>query len=532
MTCITLNTVSRKHPNGSLLFKDISFSCSNEKTGLTGVNGIGKSTLAKIITGDLQPDNGAVQVHGTIACIPQNLASYQNKPVSDIFGVTPLLQLQNNILAGKATTEDLLLFGDNWDLDDRIHASLQKTATTHIGMERIFSTLSGGEQVRIMYSALLLKNPDFILLDEPTNHLDSSMRDFVYQFIMAFPYGMLIISHDRALMRLLDRIIEMNNHGIAIYGGGFDFYEQQKAIELQAKNAQLIEAKAELRKTVKLQQDTMFKQERRIRGAAKSAPNAGIPKIVLNTLANRGEKTSSKLREVHNKKVATAQTELERIKAIVEPQLHLQIDYSQSRIPREKILIDGNRFNFQYNGSAAVWQQPLTLQIKGPERVHIAGNNGSGKSTLLRLISCELRPTEGQLLIHTSRTGILDQRASLLQNEISVLENVRFYAQNKITETELRIRLARFLFFNDDVYKPASVLSGGERMRAAMACMFAHQFQPDILLLDEPTNNLDLAAVQQLTLMLQEYSGAMLVVSHDIEFIQQIGVDRTVTLSG
>jgi ATPase subunit of ABC transporter with duplicated ATPase domains len=194
-------------------------------------------------------------------------------------------------------------------------------------------------------------------------------------------------------------------------------------------------------------------------------------------------------------------------------------------------MIIAEEINYAPDERLMLWPRGLSFILRGNERIHIAEKNGSGKSTLLKLIAGQLSPTSGVLKIGAGKVMLLDQEVSLLQDSDSVYENIRRHADGGIPEHELRIRLARFIFFKDDVFTPAGVLSGGERMRLGLACALAAEQAPELLLLDEPTNNLDIGSITEVTAMLNAYHGALIVVSHDADFIEEIGITRELLLS-
>ncbi len=527
MSNIVINNISWNFPDGSNLFKNITFSCNNEKSGLTGNNGIGKTILTKIISKSIVPSTGNVYIEGSLQYFPQDLSIYNHMSIIEVFNIAEKYLALQKILAGFGTPELFNLLDDDWDLENRINASMQQTGIEYLNLERIFASLSGGEKVRCVLSKLLLSNPDFIIFDEPTNHLDLEMREFIYHFVTDFKGGMLIISHDRQLLRLMDRIIELTATQVKIYGGNYDSYISQREIEIQALEHNVQAAEILLDKRTKEKDESLIKQTSRTKAAANKSERLGIPKIFLHKLIGKSEHTFSKLKEVHSKRVSESKNELDKAKLNLPIERKIKIDFSNSSLPSEKYVIICNEVNFSFSGNPLLWQNNLNFVLRGNERVHLVGKNGSGKSTFLKLILGSLSPSVGFIKVGVSSIGVLDQEVSMLNNQLSILENMLYYSDAKLPEHELRIRLARLLFFNEDVYKKAGVLSGGERMRAGMACLFAANNSPDLILLDEPTNNLDLTSIKQLTLMLNNFTGAFIVVSHDKDFIEEINCDET-----
>jgi ATPase subunit of ABC transporter with duplicated ATPase domains len=531
MTRIVINNIAWNRPDGSNLFNNITFACGNEKTGLTGNNGIGKSILSKIMAGHIPPAKGTVYTEGSIAYLPQDLSNYNGKSIISAFGISDKYYALKNILAGNGKDSDFSKLENYWDIEDRLDSALRQTGIEYLNPERDFSTLSGGEKIRCILSTLLINNPDFIILDEPTNHLDYDMRSFIYDFTSSSKAGMLIISHDRELLRLMDRIIELTPDNAKIYGGSYDFYREQKAIEIQAAQNEVQAAENMLAKRIREKEAAMQSQSVRIKSAAKYYKEGGIPKGALNYLIGRGERTAAGLKDIHDKRVEKSADELGNAKDKLPPNSKMKIDFTEKANPDMKIIVSCEDINYSFNAQTMLWTNNINFMLRGNERLHLKGLNGSGKSTLLKIIAGELFPSAGSLYTGAASTGLLDQEVSLLKTDVSIYDNMLYYSKGLLPEHEIRIRLARFLFYGDDVYKKINVLSGGEKMRAGMACLFAANNSPELLLLDEPVNNLDLESIEQLTLMLNDYKGALIVVSHDKDFIENLAPDTELVLT-
>lgn len=196
---------------------------------------------------------------------------------------------------------------------------------------------------------------------------------------------------------------------------------------------------------------------------------------------------------------------------------------------KNKILVNAEEINFKYSDTY-LWDKDISFEIRGQNKIRITGRNGSGKSTICKVITGELSQSKGQLAVNVNRISILDQNVSCLSDDLTLLENIQLFAKPDVPEHKLRIILGGFLFYGDDVFKKASVLSGGEKMRLAMACNFSTGSDSELLILDEPTNNLDLESIDQLTQSVKEYPGALIVISHDEYFIRSIGIDETIEL--
>jgi ATPase subunit of ABC transporter with duplicated ATPase domains len=528
---IGVNQLSYQFPGGQTLFNRLTFTIPYGKTGLVGNNGSGKSTLLKLLAGSLAPTSGTIAREGKVAVMPQVFDPYYEQSVAQALGVAAILRALQNILAGQGSEVDFLLLENNWDIEDRIEQVLRRADLLHLSLDRTFASLSGGEMSRLLFAALLLQAPDFILLDEPTNHLDQASREKLYQLIATFEKGLLIVSHDRTLLRLMDSTMELSPEGIHLYGGNYDFYEQQKQVEQDAALHQYQTATRERNKSVRQQQKAIERQEKRNSRGEKSNRAKGVDKMALHILKGAGENTLARIKSVHSAKVQQQAEKVAQVKARL-PQPHtISIDLESSTLHAAKRVIVAENINYRYQENAFLWPKPLSFTLLSQDRLAILGNNGTGKSTLVQLITGTLVPATGKLHVGTEKIGLIDQQLLLLNNALSVLENLRLFAPSGMAEHELRIRLGRFLFYGETVFKKAACLSGGERMRLALACLLATGNAPQLLVLDEPTNNLDLASIAQLTSTLTQYQGAMVVISHDQHFLEQLQLTQQLYLS-
>jgi ATPase subunit of ABC transporter with duplicated ATPase domains len=527
---VLAESVSWQSPTGRPVLDRVTLALAREKTGLVGNNGSGKTTLARILAGDLTPASGTVSRGGGIAVLPQDFTPLADRSVAQALGVEEKLSALKRLTDGEGLPQDLAILDDDWSLETRITAVFHRLGLAHVGgLDRRIGTLSGGETTRIMLAALFLKGPDLIILDEPTNNLDLESRQALYGAVGGWSGGLLVVSHDRELLNLMDRIIELSPHGLRSYGGNFELYTAQRDAEASAADRVLQHAAKELRKTRREAQTARQRQERRSSRGKKTRDKGGLAKIAINTRRESSEQTTARLAGTLENRIDDRREALAAAQARADERIELDIALSPVELAAGKTVLELENVSFRYFASGRPILENFNLRMVGPERVAIVGPNGSGKSTLFRLVLGGLQPTAGRVCLGVTRMNCLDQRADLLDPLRSVLENFRV-CNPGLSETMCRLILARFLFRTDDVHRLSGTLSGGERLRAALACVLTGVNPPQLLLLDEPTNHLDLASLANLEQALRLYTGALLVVSHDRIFLSNIGVDRSVQL--
>jgi ATPase subunit of ABC transporter with duplicated ATPase domains len=526
---IIINQLNYSIPNGNHIFKNLSLAFPNQKTGLIGKNGVGKSTLLKLIVGELSPTSGSIHVVGKIAYCPQNYSVYLEQTIAEVLAIKSKLAALERITSGSTDIGDFELLNEDWNIKERVYEQLTNFGLNIDNLKREIRSLSGGEITRLMLAKQFIIKPDFIILDEPTNNLDITAKHALYQAVATWANGLLIISHDRELLNLMNQIVELSTLGINVYGGNYNSYLEQKNLEKEAQLRQLKDAKKYVQKistNIKKTRDHHAKQQRAGKKLRKSGSQA---KILLNAMADRSSRNQGKIAIKDARLIADAQKQLTNAKENVEIINEININLPNTYVPKGKIVLQIENLTFFYDD-----QKPLirnfNLTIQGPEHIAIIGKNGSGKTTLIKLIIGELCPKSGNIAIGIAKVNYLDQHATLLNPGLSILNNFKNFNPD-INDTDAHLYLAQFLFRNISALKLVKNLSGGEKLRALLACILMAKNPPQLLILDEPTNHLDLESIVNIESALKYYQGAIIIISHDQQFVHNVGTTKIINMS-
>ena len=517
-------------PDGSLAFERLSFALGPSRTGLVAANGAGKSTLLRLLAGHLDPLAGRVEVQGALAYLPQHLPLSGSLRVSEVLGIKTKLQAVQAAVAGNADAALFEAVGDDWDIEERTRAALARTGLEGIAFDRRLDTFSGGEVMALGLAAQLIRQPDVLLLDEPSNNLDHRARQHLYRLVEEWSGCLLVASHDRELLERVEQIGELGRTGLRIHGGGFGFYQQAVRIEQDAAEQEVRNLRQEVKRGQRQQQESRERGERRAGNAARNLQSAGLPRIVAGNRKRGAQVSAGQSAGIHATRVDTARTRLAEAARGLRDVLDLDLTLPATRVPTGRLVFSGKHMQVMYDARPLFSGPGIDLEIRGPERIVLSGANGAGKSTLLRVINGDLAIDAGEIRRGPGRIARLSQRLDLLDPNRTVAENFASFVPG-MPGTDRANLLARWLFRGTCMHLPVRVLSGGERLRASLACLLHAEPAPQLLLLDEPTNNLDLDTVGELEQALRVYEGAIVIVSHDSAFLDAIGPTRRLLLA-
>jgi ATPase subunit of ABC transporter with duplicated ATPase domains len=520
---IVCSDLSFAWPGEQPVFDGLNLVIGAGRTGLIGVNGCGKSTLLRLAAGRLAPALGTIQVHGRVGYLAQDVTLAAELRVDAALGIAEARAALHAIEQGEVTDVTLAAVGDRWDVNERARATLDALGLGHVGLDRRLGELSGGESTLLALAAELLREPDILLLDEPTNNLDLDARQRLYDAVAGWRGVLVVVSHDRELLSLVDQIGDLRDGAVRWYGGNLTSYEDTVAVEQAAAERTVRAAESDLRRQQRDLVEARIKLDRRIRYGQKMFDNTREPRAVMRARKRQAQVSAGKHRNLHLDRVEQAREQLAEAEESVRVDHEIRIDLPQTAVPAGRTVLALRDAELAYGGARA------TLDVCGPERIALVGRNGSGKTTLLRTIAGEIAPLSGTVMCGTPMR-YLPQRLDVLDEEQTIVVNVARFAPSA-TDNAIRAKLARFQLRGARAQSLVGSLSGGERFRATLAALLLAEPPPQLLLLDEPTNNLDLASVAQLTQALRSYRGALIVASHDVPFLRSIGVTRWIRSS-
>ena len=505
------------------IFDNITLSIpENEKVGLIGNNGAGKTTFFKIILGELEPDSGKIILpNGTrISCLPQVISDeIPDMRISVIDFLTEarpieklnqeLQEVYNHIstITGEKELkekyreieriEGLLEYWEQYSAETTLLKILDGMDISGEMLNKTLNELSGGQKSKVAFARLLYSKPEIILLDEPTNHLDKKTRDFVISYLKSYSGSVFIISHDIAFLNAVTTktlFLDKTTKNMELYNGNYSVFSKLHE---------------EKEKTLKRQAEI---QEREIEKL----------QAIVDKYANSSGKRKKMAQDREKKLEKLLDNKIETIPETKKAKISMELLRESSNMP---LKVDRLTFRYDKSSSQNIIDN-LSFELFKGEKFLIVGENGIGKSTLLKLIVGQLKPDAGEIIIPPKTDiGYYAQEHELLENDKTIIDNFREF---NLSERKVRSILGRFLFIGNDVYKRIGVLSPGEKSRVALAKLSLKG--SNLLVLDEPTNHLDPDTQLIIADVFKEFSGTMLIVSHNPEFVDNLGIERTLDM--
>ena len=522
MPSLSLSHVTFAWPDGRAVFTDLTFTPPPGFSGVVGRNGIGKSTLLRLCTGELTPTTGTATRPPDLAYVPQGVTLATDATVAQALGIADAVASLRAIEAGSTDQAHYDAVGDDWAVEERAAAMIAALGLPAMSLDRTVGEVSGGESMLLAVGAALLARPSTLLLDEPTNNLDAEARDMLAAQLAEREGITVVVTHDRALLHQVAHIGELRERPdrtteVRWFGGALDAFEEALANERNAAEQAAATAAQEF---ARQRRDLITHTERqgaKRRQGAKAVKERKVVGLAADAKRRQAERTEARVRQIHEARVAKSRERLEEARAALPRDRTIRVDLPGTHVPPRRLILEARGLETRTGAN-------LDALVRGPERIHIAGRNGAGKTTLMLTVLGALTPVAGEVNVAVP-VGYLPQNLAVLDDALSVVDNVRRRAPDASPQ-EVRDLLGRFQFRGNAADAVAGTLSGGERFRAALASVLLARPEPQLLVLDEPTNNLDFDSQAHLIEALGAFGGALLVVSHDAAFVDAVAPTR------
>ncbi|BCT16998.1 TPA: ABC-F family ATP-binding cassette domain-containing protein [Enterobacter asburiae] len=509
-----LHQITCQFPTGDILFGPLNLTLEPALCAVVGRNGSGKTRLLRLLAGLDEPASGHIERFGSHAWVAQQHVISPQTTLAELLGYDAIFSARKRIDSGNYQPDDLELLDGHWDVAERLSEAFSNAQLPLFDPDKPAGELSGGERIRALLCGAFTAEADFILLDEPTNHLDRQGRAWFYDQLSRFQGGVLVASHDRELLAQVPRILELSASGLRSYGGNYADYQTQRDAEQQAARAALEHAAIERKRTRARMQKEHDDSQRRSAKTLRTVDTLNIASFERVKYKGAAKERIGSWKKQHSEQNEALNAAVNKARERVEEDNPVMFTLPGSQIPDGKQVLVLEDLVLPPH----VPVPPLNWRMDGPMRVALKGPNGCGKSTLLKTILGEIAPRSGTCKVSVS-CAYLDQHLSRLDLSQSVMTHLNL-SHTPLEEGVLRTRLAQLQLGADKVTLPLAELSGGERLKAALACVLWRAEATQLLLLDEPTNHLDLASVQAIEAALVGFPGALLVVSHDEAFLR------------
>ncbi|KMJ45413.1 ATPase [Xenorhabdus khoisanae] len=496
------------------LFSGIDMFLNAEQHALVGRNGIGKSWLASILAKQTSPTEGNVKHFCDVGYLSQGLASFSGN-AADMLGLTNIMNANERVLAGVGDAADFDVMEGHWNWQFQTESLLAEGELNPNILNQPFASLSGGEQTRIRLLALKRQGAGFMILDEPSNHLDRQGRLWLSQWLGTFSGGILLVTHDTQLLQHVSIVYELGGLGLSRSIGGWGTWLESKEQLRLGIQREVDQTQKNLKQVLRDKQKDREKTSKRQSQGKQKRENANQAQILLDRQLGRSEATLSRQAIQHKERIQRSSSLATDARAKLEIIDPLSIVVATPQAATAPLLYLQDVILPFGSGS------PISLTINNDERLAVVGKNGSGKSTLLKVMAGDYLPKQGTCRI-TSSYRLMDQHFSFLDKTQSALYNFQRQSPGW-TEDRYRTRLAQLRIRGEEALKPVGYLSGGEQLKVALACLFCGPYAPALLLLDEPDNHLDIESRELLQKALHDYTGAMVLISHDDKFIENVG---------